>query len=89
VKVLEKLLIQRIMHHAYTTEAVNGNQYVFTPQKNRVDAAMEVRQYIEHHSNRGGGAIIIRLDVHGAFGSACWPALLQILRDRKCPSNLY
>jgi hypothetical protein len=48
-KVLEKLLIQRIMHHAYTTEALNESQYGFTPQKGTVDAAMEVRQYTEPH----------------------------------------
>ena len=88
-KILEKLLIQRIMHHAYTTEALNKNQYVFTPQKNTVDAAMEVRQYIEPHLNRGGIAIIISVDVQGAFGSAWWPAILQRLRDIQCPRNLY
>jgi len=88
-KVLEKLLIQRIMHHAYTTEALNKNQYGFTPQKNTADAAMEVRQYIEPHLNRGGVAIIISLDVQGAFGSAWWPAILQRLRDIKWPRSLY
>ena len=54
-KILEKLLIQRIMHHLPTTEALNGNQYGFTPQKNTVDAAMEVKQFIEPHLERGGG----------------------------------
>ena len=46
-KVLEKLLIQRIMHHVYTNEVLNKNKYGFTPQKSTVDVAMEVRQYIE------------------------------------------
>jgi len=32
-KVLETLVIQRIMHHVYTTEAVNKNQYGFHPTK--------------------------------------------------------
>jgi len=77
------------MHHAYTTEALNKNQYGFTPQKNTVDAAMEVRQYIEPHINKGGVAIIISLDVQGAFGSAWWPAILKRPRDIKCPRNLY
>jgi len=49
---------------------------------------MEVRQYIEPHLNRGV-AIIISIDVQGAFGSAWWPAILQRLRDIKCPRNLY
>ena len=69
-KILEKLFIQRIMNYAYTTEALNKIQYGFTPQKNTVDAAMEVRQHIEPHINKGGVAIIISLDVRGAFGSA-------------------
>jgi hypothetical protein len=68
-KVLEKLLIQRIMHHAYTTESLNKSQYGFTPQKSTVDAAKEVRQYIEPHLTKGGVAIIISLDIQRAFGS--------------------
>jgi hypothetical protein len=87
-KILEKLLIQRIMHHAYTTEALNKNQYRFTSQKKTVDAAMEVRQYIEPHLTKEGVAIIISLDVKGAFKSTWWPAILQRLRDIKCPRNL-
>jgi len=45
-KVLEKLLSKRIMHHLHTTEYLNENQYGFTPQKNTIDAAMKVKQYI-------------------------------------------
>ena len=63
--VLEKLLIQRIMHHVYTNEVLNKNQYGFTPQKGTVDAAMEVRQYIEPHLNIRGVSIIISVDVQG------------------------
>jgi len=66
-KILEKLLSKRIMHHLYKTEYLNGNQYGFTPQKNTVDAAMEVKQYIEPHLEKGGVAILASLDVHGAF----------------------
>ena len=39
-KVLEKLIIRRIMHYLYKTEFLNNNQYGFTPQKSKVDAAM-------------------------------------------------
>jgi len=45
----QPLLIKRIMHHLYKTDALNRNQFGFTPQKNTVDAAMEVRQFIEPH----------------------------------------
>jgi len=70
-KILEKLLIKRIMHYLYKTDSLNGSQYGFTPQKNTVDAAMEVRQFRETHLERGGVANIASLDVQGAFGSAC------------------
>jgi hypothetical protein len=88
-KILEKLLIKRIMHHLYKTEALNGNQYGFSPQKNTVDAATEVRQFIEPHLERGVVAIIASLDIQGAFCSAWWPMILKGLRDAKCPRNLY
>jgi hypothetical protein len=42
---------------------------------------MKVRQYIKPHLN-GGVAIIISLDVQGAFGSAWLPAILQRMRDK-------
>jgi hypothetical protein len=52
-EVLEKLLNKRITHHLYTTEYLNENQYGFTHQKNTVDAAMQVEQYLENHLERG------------------------------------
>jgi len=50
---------------------------------------MEVKQYIEPHLEGGGKVIMVSLDVHGAFDSAWWPAILQGLREAKCPRNLY
>ena len=54
-KILEKLLIERIMHHFNRTEALNENQFGFTPQENTVDAAMQLKQFIEHHLEKGEG----------------------------------
>jgi len=56
--------------YLYKTDALNGNQYGFTTQKDKVDAGMEFRQFIEPNLKRGGVAIIASLDVQGAFGSA-------------------
>ena len=76
------------MHCLFKTEYLNENQYGFTPQKSTLDAAMEVKQYIEPHLERGGVVIMVSLDVHGAFDSAWWPAILQGLCEAKCPRNL-
>jgi hypothetical protein len=34
-------------------------------------------------------AIMVSMDVQGAFDSACWPAILQRLREAKCSRNVY
>jgi ribonuclease HI len=88
-KVLEKLLINRIMHHIYRTGFLNDSQFGFTPQKSTIDAAMAVKQYIEPELERGGVVIMASLDVKGAFNAAWWPAILKGLREAKCPRNLY
>jgi hypothetical protein len=42
-KVLEKILINRIMHHVHTNNLMNNNQFGFTPKKSTTDAAITVR----------------------------------------------
>ena len=70
-KVLEKLLINRIMHHLYTNNLMNANRYGFTPKKSTTDATLAVKEYIEEGFRRGHITIIISLDVQGAFDAAC------------------
>jgi len=42
-KVLDRLMIERIMHHVHTSVGLNCNQYGFIPQRGTVDAAMAVK----------------------------------------------
>jgi len=46
-KVLEKLMINRINHHIFTTEYINKNQYGFRPQTSTIDAVMALKDYTE------------------------------------------
>jgi hypothetical protein len=50
---------------------------------------MAVKQFIEPELERGRVVIMGSLDVKGAFDAAWWPAILNGLRDAKCPRNLY
>jgi hypothetical protein len=88
-KVLEKLLINRIMHFVCVNELVNRNQYGFTSQKSAIDAAIEIKEYLEEGIREGKIAILISLDVKQAFDSAWWPNILMTLKNYKCPKNLY
>ena len=88
-KVLEKLLINRIMHHAYSNGLLNNNQYGFTPQRSTVDAAMAVKNILQEGLDNGQYAVVVSLDVKGAFDAAWWPSILNGLQDLNCPGNLY
>jgi len=62
-KVLEKLLINRIVHHLYKTDFLNDNQFGFTPQKSTTDATMAVKKFIEPELEGGRVVIMASLDV--------------------------
>ena len=68
-KILEKLLINRIMHHIHKID-MNDNQFGVTPQKSTADAAMTVKQFIEPELERRRVIIMTSLDVKGAFDAA-------------------
>jgi hypothetical protein len=61
-KEMEKLLTNRIMHHVYMEELLNGNQYGFTPQRNAIDAVLLVKEHLEETLIEGKIAIIVTLD---------------------------
>jgi hypothetical protein len=81
-KILEKLLIDRILHHVYSNNLLNKKPYGFIPQKSTLDAEMAVKEAKKC-------VILVSLDVQGAFDAAWWPSILNNLKDLSCPKNLY
>ena len=88
-KVLEKLLINRIMHHMHSNHLMSKNQYGFTPQTSTVDAVMALKDYVQDSVNDGHYVEVISLDVKEALDAAWWPGILASLRNLRCPGNLY
>jgi ribonuclease HI len=88
-KVLEKLVSNRINYHLYKNKLMTNKQFGFTPQKNTIDAIMEVKRFIEPVLERRGVVIMTSLDVKGAFDAASWTSILYGLKKLKCPRNLY
>ena len=88
-KVLEKLLINRIMYHMYSNNVMNNNQYGFTSQTNKVDDVMALKDFVYDGLTDGQYIALISLDVKGAFDAAWWPSILNSLMKLKCPKNLY
>ena len=46
-KVLDKILIHRIMHHLNKNNLMNRNQFGFTSRKGTTDAILAVKDFIE------------------------------------------
>ena len=88
-KVLEKVLINRINHHANAHDFLNNHQFGFTPQKGTTDVVMEIKNYVMEGLAEGEVIALISLDVKGAFDAAFWPSILNGLRACGCPKNLY
>ena len=88
-KLLEKLLINRINHHVFTTGYLNKNQYGFRPQTSTIDAVLALKEHIEEGFRTGEVTVLVSLDVEAAFNAAWWPAILKGLNDSGCPRNLY
>jgi hypothetical protein len=65
-RVLEQMLINRIVHRSYSNNLLNHNQLVLTPRKSAIDAALAAKEYLENGMIEGHIAIILAstLKVH-------------------------
>jgi hypothetical protein len=88
-KVLEKILINRIMHYLNKNNLMNKNQFGFTPGKGTTDAILAVKDFIEEGLQQRHITILISLDVKSAFDAAFWPSIIYSLKEFNCPENLY
>jgi hypothetical protein len=88
-KVLETVLINRIMHYMYSNNLMSKNQYGFTPQTSTVDAVMTVKDFVQDSLNDRQYVALISPYVKGAFDTAWWPSILISLKTLKYPRNLY
>jgi hypothetical protein len=88
-KVLEKLLITRITYYLENKGLLNKRQYGFTAQRSTVDAIAAAVAFIKKAYKTKGFALLIALDIIGAFDNAWWPIILDSLRNMKCSKNLY
>ena len=77
------------MHHIHSNNLLNPNQFGFTSKMSPTEAAIAVKEYLEEGMREGYIAILVSLDVKGAFDAAWWPSILNILKEFNCPKNLY
>jgi ribonuclease HI len=87
-KVLDKLMINRILYQLRVTNQLRQSQFGFTPQTSTVDAIRRLLHLIKVAHDAGLHVLFLSLDIDGAFNNAWWPAILEQLRQKGCPENL-
>lgn len=86
-KVGERLIVKRLKEWMYREGRINRAQYGFTEGVGTVDALLEMRREVEVSQEKY--VVGLFLDISGAFDSAWWPEVLRVLRDWRCPRNVY
>jgi len=87
-KALEKLLIQRLRHSNVKNKIYHPNQYGFMPGVSTEHAINDVIEEIKNQKNKKH-ALLITLDLKGAFDSLWWPQVLKSLHEAKTPANIF
>lgn len=86
-KLLEKLIKTRITRTVMSEGNVSDRQFGFTENKSTEDAIREMRNLVE--DTREKYAIAILFDIAGAFDNVWWPLVLEGLKERGCPCNVF
>jgi hypothetical protein len=88
-KIFEKLIINRIVYLVRKHHKVSDKQFGFTPQTSTEDALHSVVNTLKTSLKRIGFALVVSLDINGAFNYCWWPKILNQLRNKNCPKNLF
>lgn len=87
-KVLEKLINNRLYHFMCINNLHHKDQYGFTHQTSATIALFKLKEKIKQIQSTNYTAIIISLDITGAFNSLWTPFVLHILKSNNCPNNI-
>src|SRR5699024_7349147 len=87
-KVLEKLMIQRVLYDLRSRGLLSDKQHGFTPKKSTSSAISQLVDHMKSTVDDDHLGAIISLDVSGAFDHAFWPAILCRLKELGSPHNV-
>lgn len=88
-KVLEKLINNRLYHFLHREKLRHENQFGFTHRRSAVSALYKIKTQLEDIKREGKGAILVSLDIKGAFNSLWAPIVINKLRENNCHRNLF
>ncbi|XP_052750082.1 uncharacterized protein LOC128200503 [Galleria mellonella] len=78
-KTLEKMMARRLQWDLTARGSLHPNQYGFLPQKSTEDALYDALSIVKSAIKSKQLAVIVSLDIQGAFDSAWWPTIITQL----------
>lgn len=87
-KLLEKLLVGRLVHFLETNNLLHHRQYGFRVGRSCDKALFDILSACEESIAKGNYTSLVSLDIKGAFDNVEWRDILLILKDINCPSNI-
>ncbi|CAB0040704.1 unnamed protein product [Trichogramma brassicae] len=86
-KTFERLIIDRAEGVIHQRNHESELQFGFKEGRSTEDAILKLRQLVEEDDSKY--ALALPLDISGAFDNLWWPSLMETLRKRSCPKNLF
>lgn len=86
-KILEKLISKRLEPVLQAHPLSSDRQFGFKRGKSTEDAIVELRRLVDRSTEKYVVALLF--DIAGAFDNVWWPTILQELKRRECPRNIY
>lgn len=87
-KALERLIADRIVECINSGIGFHPSQYGFRAGRSTVDALADLGRSLRRIRSAGQMAILISLDITGAFDSVSWSDVITSLQNLGVPSNL-
>jgi len=84
-KLFENILKSRLLDTSLASDKVSRRQFGFMPGKSTEDAVVELRRM----ASEGMYAIALLFNISGAFDNVWWPLVLDSLKKRDCPRNIF
>ena len=86
-KLFEKHLNERLLKTSMAPGMISDRQYGFLPGRSAEDATVELCRMVSQSEHRLITGIFC--DISGAFENVCGPKVLDNLRKRDCPDNVF
>ena len=87
-KIIDSLFTQRLQWHLYKYDHISHQQFGFAPGKSTTDALDDAIDFMREKKKKNR-VIVVSIDVQGAFDSARWHHILNELKSKEVPKNIY